>query len=89
MAVKCVLAKMYRAAGARVEMEQHTDARPDRRPADLLVSGVFPKPCAIDPTVWSRRGDGPDPVDAVVQCKVAAGKRAEPREVRRIWKGGQ
>ena len=39
--VKCVLAELYRAAGARVELEQHTDDRPDRRPADLLVLGIF------------------------------------------------
>lgn len=85
-AVKCVLADLYRAAGAHVDTEQGPEDR-NRRPADLLVSGPFPKPWAIDNTIWSRHTDGPDPLDAVVQRKVAAGKRMCQRQgwTYRVW----
>lgn len=72
--VKLVHADIYRAAGARVYVEQHPEGHPERRPADLLVSGILPKPMSIDETIWSRYADGPDPLDAVVSRKVAAGK---------------
>ena len=67
--VKCVLAELYRATGSRVEMEQGPDDRPNR-PADILVTGLFPRPLAIDVTEWSRPTDGPDPLDGAVTRKV-------------------
>ena len=55
-------------------MEQHTDLNPNLRPADLLVFGLFPRPLALDVTVWSRHSDGADTLDVVVQRKNAAAK---------------
>ena len=68
--VKCVLAEVYRATGSRVEMEQGPDDRPER-PADILVTGLLPRPLAIDVTEWSRPSDGADPLDGAVNRKVA------------------
>jgi len=78
--VKWVLGSVYRAAGGHVEFERSTAAHPERRPADLLVCGVSPRPLAIDVTVWSRFADGTDPLDKVVADKVTTSAAICKRE---------
>ena len=70
--VKRVLGDLFRLAGYEVDMEQgpkETDERP--RPADILVKGFRPKPLAVDTTIWSRLLYPADPLDAVVDAKLA------------------
>jgi hypothetical protein len=70
--VKRVLGDLFRLAGYEVDMEQgpkDTDERP--RPADVLVKGFRPKPLEVDTTIWSRLLYPTDPLDAVVEAKMA------------------
>jgi hypothetical protein len=70
--VKRVLGDLFRLAGYEVDMEQgpkNSDERP--RPADVLITGFRPKPLAVDTTIWSRLLYPTDPLDAVVEGKMA------------------
>ena len=68
--MKRVLGGLFRLAGCDVEMEQGPSDSLER-PADVLVRGFRAKPLSVDTTIWSRMLYPADPLDAVVEAKLA------------------